>query len=84
MQTKHLRQSKKKKKKKLSNEHIRRTFTFKALSVETPQQTATVVTECGAFVVIVLEAMWHINLEALFLELQTHKNPVNQQKSAHN
>lgn len=61
------------------NKHVRLTFTFKALSVETPQQTATVVTECGALVVIVLEAMRHINLKALFLELQTHRNPSNPQ-----
>lgn len=71
------RQGKKKK-------EIRLTFTFKALSVETPQQTATVVTERGALVVIVLEAMRHINLKAFFLELQTHRqrNPWITQKVA--
>lgn len=54
------------------------TFTFKALSVQTPQQTATVVTERGALVVIVLEAMGHVNLEALFLELQAYRNPLSE------
>lgn len=61
---------------KKTNELIVLTFTFKALSVETPQQAATVVTERGALVVIVLEAMRHINIEALFLELQTHRGPL--------
>lgn len=55
-------------------EHIRLTFTFKALFDKTPQQTTTMVTECGALVVIALEAMRHINLEALFLELRTQKS----------
>ena len=66
----------------LYKQNIAFTFTFKALFVETPQQTATVFTEGGALVVIVLEAMRHINLEALFLELQTHRNPLNPQKAA--
>lgn len=56
---------------KKTSKHIRLTFTFKALFVETPQQTTTVVAECGALVVIELEAMRHINLEAFFLELHT-------------
>lgn len=46
------------------------TSTFKALLVETPQHATTMLTECGALVVIEFEAMWHINLKALFLELQ--------------
>lgn len=49
------------------------TFTFKALFVETPEQTATVLTESGAPVVVGLEAMRHIDLEAFSLELQAHR-----------
>lgn len=45
------------------------TFTLEALSVETPQQAAAVVAERGASVVVVLEAMRHVDLEALLLEL---------------
>lgn len=48
---------------------LRLTVTFEALFIETPQHTATVVTEGGAPVVVTLEAMWHVNLEALFLKL---------------
>lgn len=70
---KHLRQSKYRK----TNECIVLTFTFQALSIKAPQQAATVVTECGALVVIVLEAMRHINFEALLLELQTHRDSLN-------
>ena len=63
-----------------NKELIRFTSTFKALLVEAPQQTATVVTECGALVVVVLEAMWHVNLETLLLELQTHRTLLNPTK----
>lgn len=67
--------------KNLKNEQIRLTFTFKALSVETPQQTTTVVTECGALVVVVFEAMRHINLETLFLELKNTQKYINYTES---
>lgn len=41
------------------------------------------VTESGALVVILLEAMRHVDLEALFLELHTHthRDPLNPQKA---
>ena len=45
------------------------TFTFEPLFHQAPQQAATVVTEGGAHVVVVLEAVRHVNLEALLLEL---------------
>lgn len=41
-----------------------------------PQQTSTVVTESGAHVVICLEAMWHVDLKALLLELQMNKETI--------
>jgi len=52
------------------------TFTFEALLVEAPEQTATVVTESGALVVMLLEAMRHVDLEALLLELQARRDPL--------
>jgi hypothetical protein len=45
------------------------TFTLEALFDQAPQQTATVVTEGRTHVVVVLEAVWHVNLKALLLEL---------------
>lgn len=63
------------------NEQFRFTFTFQALLVKTPEQAAAVVTEGGALVVVVLKAMWHVNLKALFLELQAHRNSLNLQKA---
>lgn len=46
------------------------TFALEPLSVQAPQQAAAVVAECGTLVVVDLEAMRHVNLEAFFLELQ--------------
>lgn len=51
------------------------TFTLEALSVQAPQQTAAVVAEGGTLVVVGLEAMRHVNLEALLLELRTSTQP---------
>lgn len=52
------------------------TFAFKALLDHSPKQTSTVITEGRTHVVVSLEAMWHVNLEALFLELQTNKGAI--------
>lgn len=46
------------------------TFTFQALFDQTPQQTSAVVTESGAHVIVDLEAVWHVDLKALLLELR--------------
>lgn len=46
------------------------TFTLEALFDQTPQQTPTVVAESGTHVVVRLEAVRHVDFEALLLELQ--------------
>lgn len=46
------------------------TFTLQALFDKTPQHTPTVVAEGGTHVVVALEAMRHIDVEALLLELR--------------
>ena len=52
------------------------TFTFKALLDHPPQETATVVTEGGAHVVVGLQTVRHVDLEALLLELYTYITPI--------
>lgn len=54
----------------------RLTFTFQALLDHSPKQTSAVIAEGRTHVVVRLEAMWHVDLKALFLELQTHKGVV--------
>lgn len=49
-----------------------RTFTLEALFDQTPQQTPTVVAESGTHVVVRLEAVRHVDFEALLLELDKH------------
>lgn len=52
------------------------TFTFQPLLDHSPKQTSAVIAEGRTHVVVRLEAMWHVDLKALFLELQTHKGVV--------
>lgn len=52
------------------------TFTLEALFDHPPKKTSAVVAEGRAHVVVGLKTMWHVDLEALFLELQTHKRTI--------
>lgn len=52
------------------------TFTFLSLSDHSPEQAAAVIAEGGAHVVVHLEAVRHVDLEALLLELHTHRATV--------
>lgn len=47
-----------------------------SLSDHSPEQAAAVVAEGGAHVVVHLEAVRHVDLEALLLELHTHRATV--------
>lgn len=47
------------------------TFTLEALLDQPPEQAATVVTEGGAHVVVDSEAVGHVDVEPLLLELST-------------
>lgn len=46
------------------------TLTFQPLPGQTPQQRPTVLTERGALIVVHLKPVWHVNLEALLVDLQ--------------
>lgn len=46
------------------------TLTFEPLPGEPPQQRATVFAEGGTFVVVDLEPVGHVDLEALLVDLQ--------------
>lgn len=47
-----------------------RTFTLEALLDDSPQEASAVVAEGGTHVVVGLEAVRHVDLEALLLELR--------------
>lgn len=51
------------------------TLTFEPLPGETPQQSTTVFTKRGTFVVVHFEPVGHVNLEALLVDLQ-HKHSI--------
>lgn len=46
------------------------TVTLQPLPCQAPEESATVLTEGGALVVVDLEAVGHVNLEPLLVELQ--------------
>ena len=48
------------------------TLTFEALLGQAPQQGAAVLAEGGALVVVHLEAVRHVDLEAFFVDLNGH------------
>lgn len=50
------------------------TLTFEPLLGEPPQQSPTVFAEGGAFVVIHLEPVRHVDLEALLVDLENNKS----------
>lgn len=56
----------------LSSCHIHQglTITLQSLPCKAPEERATVLTESRALVVVDFEAVRHVNLEPLFMELQ--------------
>lgn len=50
------------------------TVAFQALFHQTPQETAAVVTERGALVVVELEAVRHVDVETFALELREQRS----------
>lgn len=53
------------------------TVTLQPLPCQAPEESATVLTEGGALVVVDLEAVGHVNLEPLLVELQDKSQPEN-------